>query len=186
MGPSRPGQLVDPAGTRTWARVERHIWSLPWANGPKPEMPGTSVRHREASGMGSSRLRQLVTPRALVTGPKTPGNTDRTRGLSDASSSRPRQLFKTRAFGHGPESPGSAGGPCGPSGTGLRRPGSLVDTACTQTRSRITWNSWSTPWDLGPRPNTPGTASRPCWTEGMGPSGPNHRSTSRALGHETE
>ena len=42
-GPIRPGQLVDPTGTRTQVRVSRESWSTPRALGAGPKSPATSV-----------------------------------------------------------------------------------------------------------------------------------------------
>ena len=58
------------------------------------------------------------------------------------------------------ESPGTVGGHCRPSGTGLRRPGRLFETAGPPTRSRVSWDNWSTTRALWNGPQYPGTAGR--------------------------
>ena len=210
MTPWALGHGLESSGTTSQIREPSCMglsrwegWSTLRALQPGPESPGRAGRPRRHWDLGPSSAAHLVdtvgphtwardahdiwsTLQGLRSGPKSPGTTGQSHGPSDLISSRPRQLFNTRALGHRPKSPGSAGVPHRPSGTGLSHPGRQVDTAGTPTRSRISWDIWSTPWALGPGPESPGTAGRPHRPKGSGPNTQNRRSTSWALGHETE
>ena len=55
-------------------------------------------------------------------------------------------LSTPRALGPERELPGAAVRHRGPSDTGLSHPGQLVDPTGNQSRARVLWHSWSTPW----------------------------------------
>ena len=46
MGPSHPGQLIDPAGIRTRAPVAWDFWSNPRGLGHRTASPGNTDQHR--------------------------------------------------------------------------------------------------------------------------------------------
>ena len=46
MGPSHLGQLIDPVGTWTQARVTQDFWSNPRGHGPGPQLPRKTDSHR--------------------------------------------------------------------------------------------------------------------------------------------
>ena len=99
--PSSPGQVVDPAVPRTWARVARDRWPTPWAHGHWPEPPwraDRSLGHRS----GRDSPGQLVVtagprtqagvvweswsnPRKRGPGAKSPMTAGRTRGRLEQS-----------------------------------------------------------------------------------------------------
>ena len=140
-GPSRGGQLVDPAGPWTYARIPRDCWSTPQAIGSERESQWTQQVHGPM--------------------PEYPGTAGRPHGPLDLSTIRLGELFDPRALGHRPELPGTAGRHRGPSGPGLSRPGRLIDPAGLLTSSRVSWGSCSTPRALGPGPEWPVTAGQP-------------------------
>ena len=59
---SRPGQLVDHAGTRTLARLARVRWSTPREFRHGPESPETSDLRRGHWNPGTGGLVYLVSP----------------------------------------------------------------------------------------------------------------------------
>ena len=177
MGPGNraqmEGQMVDPVGTRSQARVTRDSWSTPRDIEHGPEAPGTAGR-----------------PRVLGPGPESPGTAGQPRGPWDSTASRARQLvdpagFQTRTrgprnywstprgLGDSPQLPRRDGLPHGPTDTGPSRPGRLFDNAVrltrvgvardnwlttgTRTLTGVTWDSWSTPRPLGMECEFPGT-----------------------------
>ena len=62
----------------------------------------------------------------------------------------------------------------GPSDQFPSLPGELADTAGTQTLARVTRDSCSTLWALGPGPESVGTADPPCETYDKGKGAPGH------------
>ena len=98
-GLNHPGQLVDPAGYRSQARVLWDSWSSTQDLGPGPESPRADGRHHGPRDTGPSYLGQLVDP----AGHRTPAQ------IARESCSTPR------ALGHGPKWRGTAGRPHGPS-----------------------------------------------------------------------
>ena len=60
MGPSLPGELVDPAGPGTRACVAREIWSNMRDYGPDPELLGTACQPHRPSEPRESRTGGVV------------------------------------------------------------------------------------------------------------------------------
>ena len=59
-GVNPPGELVDPVGNQTRARIVRGSWWTPRAFGPEPESPGKAGRPPGASETGVSREGELI------------------------------------------------------------------------------------------------------------------------------
>ena len=152
-----PGQLVDPAGPRTRARVATdNLWTR-LALGHVPESPGIAGRTLRPSDPGARPPGQP----ADHAGPRT-----RARGTRDSWST-------PRALGHGPESPWTPARHRGPSdkirvsrdsGQPLRplNPGpctlvQVVEPAGYPTRARFAWEGWSNLRAVGPECQSPGT-----------------------------
>ena len=161
MGPSRPGELVDHAGTWTWAQGARDGWST----------PGALDRVRVT-------LESWWTPRELRPGPKSPGTAGRASETWDKGPSAPGQLVEPaahwtrarvtweswstpRALRPWSQSPRTAGRHRGPLEPGLRRPGQVVDLAVPLARALITRESWSKPRSLEPGPRWTGSLVDP-------------------------
>ena len=97
-GPSDPdwrhlGQLFDPAGPQTWARVTQESWSTPLALGHGHELPGGTGRHRGPSDSSASRLGYLVDSMGPQTFSRVPGTAGRPHKSSDTSASGPGLLI---------------------------------------------------------------------------------------------
>ena len=90
MCPTRPGDLVDPAVTRTWARVAKDIGSTLRALVQERVLPGTAGEARRHSDPSVSRQGQLVEQAGFQT---------RVRVARD-------NWWMRLAFGHGQSSPG--------------------------------------------------------------------------------
>ena len=174
QGPSdpggvQPGQLVNPAGPRAWARarVDWDSWmSLP-ALGHGPESPRAAGRHGGHSATGPCHLGQLVdpagpgtcarvprdcwsTPRDLRPRPESRGQAGRSRRSSHTTWRRvARDSWMTlRALGHRTESPWTGGRTHGASDQVPCRQGQLVEHAVLQTIAQVARDSWSTTGDL--------------------------------------
>ena len=160
-GPSRHGELVDPACPRTRARVTRDSWSTLGALGQGTDSPGTAGQPRVLSD-------PIASPPGVLVGSSGP----RTWAcVTWCSWSTPR------AQRHGPNWAGRAGRYRGHWDTGQSCQGEQVDPVCPRTRARVTWDSWSSrgPWDkglirpeelstlqaLGPKRESPGGTGRP-------------------------
>ena len=138
----RPGQLVDPAGPRTRARVTQNCWSTPWNLRYEPESPGRAGRPCQPADMIATCLGELVDP----AGPR-----NQSRFAWD-NRSTPLGLV------HGPVYPGTTGPHRGPLDTSVIRPGLLVDIEGPRTRTRVAHGRWLTLRALGHGPESPGTA----------------------------
>ena len=155
MGPNRPGLLVNPAESWSWARVTREGSLIPWALGQGRESPGTVGLYCGRTGTGPILLGQLVD----TAGPRT-----RTRITRDI-------CWILRDLGPWPESPGKTGRHRGPLFTVLSPLGELVDTAGPRTRAQVPRDSWSSTRDLAQEPEleSPRTGGGTRWTSGMAP-----------------
>ena len=181
MGQILPGQMVDPAGTRTQSRFDLESWSTPRALQNRPEYPGAAGPRCGPSEPGTGHVGQLVDPAAPRTWAGVPRDHWLNPRASEQSASHPGQLevpTGSRAvarvvrdicstlwvLGHWTESPRTAGRPRGPLDQGPSRPGQLVDNAGTQTRAQVTRDCWWTPRALRhwPKRESPGTDDRPC------------------------
>ena len=146
----RPGELVEPAGTRTQQQVTRDSWLTPWVFGPGPEWPGIAGRTQGPSDLGPIGPGQLVEH----TGPRARTRVDRenwsTTGGPRIRAKVARDIWsKLLAFGPGPDTSGTAGGPHGHSHTSASVPGELVDSACPRSWAEIARDICLTPWGLG-------------------------------------
>ena len=139
-GLSHPGQLVDPTGNQSRARVLWHSWSTPWSHYWSASCPGVLV---DPAGYGAGRE---SSGRAGLPG----GHTTRALVALEGWSS-------TQDLGPGPESPRAAGRHRGPRDKGPSYLGQLVDPAGHRTRVGVTREGWSTPWALGPERELSGT-----------------------------
>ena len=154
-GPSRAGELFDPAGTGARPQVARDIWLSPQDLRHGPESPGQLV---DNAGHRPER--------------ESPGSAGGHRGPSDTSASRPgelvdiggprtlardkRERFSTpRVIRTGRKSSGTAGRPRRAHDPSESRP-----ECCSSTQ------------DLGPGTETPGVASQHCGPRYTGPSRP--------------
>ena len=90
--PSRPGQLVDPAGTWTRARVAQDCWWTPEAHGPWHKSPGIAGRHHVPTGTGPILPGLLIDPVGTWTRARVAGTAGQTRGPSDTVVNRLGQL----------------------------------------------------------------------------------------------
>jgi len=143
-GLSHPGQLVDPTGNQSRARVLWHSWSTPWSHYWSASCPGVLV---DPAGYGAGRE---SSGRAGLPG----GPTTRARVALECWSS-------TQDLGPGPESPRAAGRHRGPWDTGLSYLGLLVEPAGLRTRARVARDSRSTLRARGHGPELPEMACRP-------------------------
>ena len=154
QGPSRPGLVVDPAGTRTLTPFARDNWSTLRSLGTGSESPGKTGQHHGPSFTGPRLQAQLVDPsgplnrarvsqnrwsmpQALRPGCKLPGRVGRPSGPSDPRPRRAGQQVIPRALGPLPRSPGTAGG-----------------TAVPRTREQVIRDSW---WNGGALDSGPGS-----------------------------
>ena len=62
LGPSWPGNLVDPTAPHTRVRVGRYSWSTPLQLGPKTESAGIAGRLHRSLDPSPNRPGQLVDP----------------------------------------------------------------------------------------------------------------------------
>ena len=92
-GLSHPGQLVDPASPREWARVPRECWSTPKFLGTRLEFPGQLVKPVGPQKPAQFTRKSWWTPRAIVPGPELPGSAGRPCGPSVPGLRLPGQLF---------------------------------------------------------------------------------------------
>ena len=143
-GLSHPGQLVDPTGNQSRARVLWHSWSTPWSHYWSASCPGVLV---DPAGYGAGRE---SSGRAGLPG----GPTTRARVALEGWSS-------TQDLGPGPESPRAAGRHRGPRDTGLSYLGQRVEPAGLRTRARVARDSRSTLRARGHGPELPEMACRP-------------------------
>ena len=144
MGPSRPGQLFDPVGSRTLALVARDACSTPRSVRPGPKSPGTAGRPWRISDTGPSRPGDLDDTAGPRDQPESPGKGCGTRGPSDM----------------GPTSPGQLVDPGGHRAR-ARVARYRWSTAGPRTRAQVTRVCWSIPRALGPGPESPKTSGRP-------------------------
>ena len=134
--PSRPIQVVDSAGPRTWARVPRDRWSIAGSVGQKCESSGTAVRHPGPRAWSRAARDSWSTPRDFGHGRQSPGTAGPPRGqleeglrhtglLVDPAGHQTwakvaRDIWSTsRAVGLVCKSPETPGLPHEPSDTGL-------------------------------------------------------------------
>ena len=92
---SHPGQLVDPAGYQTWARV---AWKAGRHRGPSDQVPSHPEQLVDPAGLRAlARVTQNCrsTSQALRREPESSWMAGRTRGPSDTSARRPGKLFHT-------------------------------------------------------------------------------------------
>ena len=142
-GPSYLGQLVEPAGLRTRARVARDSRSTLRARGHGPELPEMACRPRGPSDTSLNALESCSIPQALEHGPRSHETCGGARGLSEPGASPLGELVNPAGHQAQARSPGRAGQPRGPSEPSTSRQGVLVDTAPPRTRARGAWESWS-------------------------------------------
>ena len=137
MGRRHLGQLVNPAGPRASAQVERDSWSTPRGFRHGPEALGTTGQHRVASGTVRSCRGQMVSP----TGPRIRArialDTFSTMRYVLPGSESPGTTGRPWSLGPGPESPGKAGHSRRPSDTGTSRAGQLINPAGSRTQARV-------------------------------------------------
>ena len=143
QGPSPPGQLVDPGGYQTQARVDREIWTTPRALGTSPSRPGKVVEPAGPRTWARRPRDSCWTQGDIGHGPESPG-----------TDGRPQDL------GHGPKSRGSAGRSRGPSVPGPNGQRHRVDLTGPRTQARVARDCWSTPREHGPQREWPGIAGR--------------------------
>ena len=148
---SRHGQLVEPAGGRTMARVTRRAVHhrgpsgkarvirdaclTPWALRQGPTLPRTADRPSRTSGNGPSPPGRLVDHRTSDPNPRCPGNLvdptgpwTRSRVAKDIGST-------SRALRHERVSPGTAGQPRRHSDRSARCQEQLIDPAGLRARA---------------------------------------------------
>ena len=92
-GPSRPGQLVDPVGPGTQARVTWHSWLTPRAFRTRAALPGTAGRQHGPTDQARVARVSGSTPRNLGPVPESPGTACQPSRPSDPSKSCLGQLF---------------------------------------------------------------------------------------------
>ena len=143
QGPSRPGQLDDPAYLRIKCEWPGNVGRLRGTS--DRSRPGhlvdTAVPQERpesceiAGGPRGPWTRAGVTrdswstPQALGHGPESRGTAGQARRPSDPSPSHLALLVTPWAFGPGPQSPRRAGRPHGPSDTGSSSAGQLFEPA---------------------------------------------------------
>ena len=202
-GQSFPGQLVDPTGTQTWARVPTEQLVDPQAFKPRPKLPGTICLNLGNTDPSPGHPGELVDPGgprtlyrvardnlsippALVHGPVSHGTAGQLRGPLDKSASCLGELVTMPAFVHGPESPRADGLPCGPWYMGQSSMGQLVDTEDPRSLARVTQKSWLTPQAFRQVRKPSGTAGRPHGNSNPDPSPPGYLVDPSGLGAEPE
>ena len=160
-GPSRPGQLVDPADPRTRSWVAWDSLSTTHALGPRYILPRSARRHRGPSDWSRLARESWSTRGNSDTGANHPGELvdptgppTRAQVVQDTWST-PRELAPL------PESPRTAGRTHGPSELGTSHPGMFVKPADLRTPELVTLDSWSTTREHGPRSEMPRTAGPP-------------------------
>ena len=160
-GLSRPGQLVDPVGLRTWTPVTRDSWSTPRALGWKCVWPRTAGQKSRTYDQGASHPGKLFD----TAGPKAQSRVTRDTWLTPRAlrhgPESPQRAGQPWALGPRPKSPGNAGIPRGPSAPSAKCPGQLVDPVGPRTRARVAQGSLATPRALGYECESPGTSDRP-------------------------
>ena len=144
LGPSHPGQLVDPAGPQARVPIMPESWSPPWAIGPKRDSPRRAGGNCGNSDMVPSCPGQLVDTAGPWHSPESPGRAPRTRGPPGMDQVAPESWSKPRAIRPEYVSPGTAGRNREPLDMGPSGP-----------------REWSTTQSLGPGQESPGTAGRP-------------------------
>ena len=153
MGPGNraqmEGQMVDPVGTRSQARVTRDSWSTPRVSDTDLRPSELLVNAARPRGQSPVAQEKWSTTWALGQRPESPRTPGRQRGTSYQGPSGPGQLVTPRDIGLAPEAPRIAGR-MRAQGSGPESPGTAV-----------------LPGVLGPKHETPGTAGRP-----RGPSDP--------------
>ena len=172
-----PGRAGQPCGSWDRALVTREIWrphehsaqarvawrnwSTSWALGPAHESPGRACRPHGPSDRGRVARESLSTPQALEHGPRSAGTSGRAHRTSGVGPSLPGELVNNA--GHRPERklPGSAAGYRGPLEKSASRSGELFDLAGYWNMARENWDSWLTPWTIGPWRESLGTDGRP-------------------------
>ena len=170
MGPSHAGELVDPAGSRTRARVARGYWSTPRALGLKCESPGISGRLHGSSDLFPSARDSWSSPQVLGHKRKWPGTADRPRMTSDPRASGPVLLVESEGPRAQARVSQATGRLHGLSDTSQSPPGLLVNPGGPQTQAQVARECCSTPRALGHSPESPRKAGRHFWPLGMGPS----------------
>ena len=146
-GPSRPGELVNPAGHWALARIALDSWSNLRALGHGPESPGTAGIPPDPRTQARVARDSCLTP-----------------GPSGTVLSHPGPLVNTACHQTRRDSPRRAGKNHRPSDTGPSGTGQLVDPAEPLTQVQVTWDCWSTPGALGHKRECPGAAGRPLGT----------------------
>ena len=155
MGPIPPGQLVDPAGHRSWTRVAGEICS---SAGPR-------IRNRVAR-------ESWLKPPAFRPGPKSPGTADRPSGPSDPSTSVAGELVDPTGPWPWARVSQESWWTRGPSDPGLIHQRHQIDLTGTRTQGRVALDCWCTPRAIGPKRGAPGTADQPRGPSDTGPGCP--------------
>ncbi|RKM63780.1 hypothetical protein C0215_19635, partial [Clostridioides difficile] len=104
----RPGELVDPTGTWTWAQGAQDRWSTPPALGHWPELSGTTGRHPGPSEPGANHRESWSNLRAIGPEAESPGRDGRLRRPSNPGPSCRDSGWTPRGLGTGLESTGRA------------------------------------------------------------------------------
>ena len=200
MRPNRPGLLVDPAESRSRARVTREGSLIPWALGQWCESPGTVGLYCGPTGTGPILPGQLVdtegprtrtrvardrcsTPGASAPGPSCPGKLVATPGPCSLSRVSWERWSTPQTLGPGTRTPVTAGRPRGTwhKSRSASHPGQVVDPAEPRARSQIVWDSCSNP-DLGQDCESPRKAGRPHRPSDTGLNGQGHLTNPAGLG----
>ena len=167
---SRPGQMFDPAGPRTRARIPRDCCLTPRAFGPGPQLP------RTVGGPHGTLDQSARVPGPLV-------DTAGTQSWAGVA----RDIWLTpQVVGQGPEPTGRHGRSRGPLGPKLEWLGQLVEHAGPQSRAGLARDIWLTLLGLGHGPNLPKKLVDPAVSRNPARVVKDFRSTSQALGPERE